>query len=188
MGPPVSLLPEVNRVQPVQELIGLAYPSATQRPQPKSPKSNTIRPNPPNLLHPPSCVHSTGEPPPMRVHSTGEPLPPRVHTTVHHHRAPTQRSAPQLCSHPPFSPAVVLQTTSVRVRAPWQPTLGQARPETPLHATESHPRTPPQFHIAICPTHTRQQSIAFKIERAPRWYHGVMRIQEGGITAATNIR
>jgi len=137
MGPPISLLPEVNRVQPVQELIGLAYPSATQRPQPKS---NTIRPNPPNLLHPPSCVHSTGEPPSTRVHSPGEPPPPRVHTTVHpRRRAPTQRSAPPLCSHPPFSPTVVLQTTSVRVRAPWQPTLGQARPETPLHATESRP-------------------------------------------------
>ena len=166
MGPPISLLPEVNRVQPVQELIGLPYPSATQRPQPKSPKSNTIRPNPPNLLHPPSCVHSTGEPPPTRVHSTSEPpptrvhstsepLPPWVHTTVHpRRRAPTQRSAPPLCSHPPFSPTVVLQTTSVRVRAPWQPTLGQAHPETPLHATESRPRMPPQFHIAICPTRT----------------------------------
>ena len=118
---------------------------------------NGRSPNPPNLLHPPSCVHSTGEPPPTRVHSTGEPPLPRVHTTIHPHcRAPTQRSAPPLCSHPPFSPAVVLQTTSVRVRAPWQPTLGQARPKTPLHATESRPRTPPQFHIAIYPTCTRQ--------------------------------
>ena len=177
MGPPVSLLPEVNRVQPVQELIGLVYPSATQRPQPNSPKLNTIRPNPPNLLHPPSCVHSTGEPPPTRVHSTGEPPPPRVHTTVHPRRhAPTQRSTSPMCSHPPFSPAVVLQTTSVRVRAPWQPTLGQAHPETPLHATESHPQTPPQFHIVICPTRTRQQSIASAMRGHPGGYHGVMRI------------